>query len=60
MSYARARRRALAWERYVQKTGTRSKHKWHRGHLNAFWQATNVGRYAPIGIRRDPWMLRHE
>jgi len=47
----------MKWERYVQKTGTKSRHKWHSGHLCAFWQVTHVGRYVPIGVRRAPWML---
>lgn len=57
MSYARARRRYLAWERYVQRTGTRSRWKFHMAHSKAFMRCVETGRAYPRGVRREPWVL---
>lgn len=61
MSAARARRRLMAFERYRHRAlllGARpSLAVYSHGHAVAFHQAVHVGRYYPIGIRREPWIL---
>lgn len=61
MTAARARRRHMRHERYRHRAlllGARpSLGGASHAHAAAFWQAMHVGRWAPIGIRREPWTL---
>ncbi len=61
MSAARARRRLMRHERYRHRAlllGARpSLAVYSDGHATAFHQAVHTGRYYPIGIRREPWLV---
>lgn len=59
MSAGRARRRLLAWHRYVQRTGTYGRGTasgYHHGHVLAYDRVIFAGRPA-LGIRM-PWRPR--
>lgn len=59
MRVNRAKRRLMAWYRYVDHTGSVTTNSqlagYHRGHMKAYSDVMNAGRYAPIGIR-TPWV----
>jgi hypothetical protein len=61
MSYARAKRILMKWERYHKRFPQSGAwpigpERYHTGHLTAHSRAAYAGRYAPIGIR-DPYRL---
>lgn len=55
MRAAAAKRRWLAWCRYVEKTGSVSQSSWHngphQGEIKALSDHMRAKRYAPIGLR---------
>lgn len=63
MSAARARRRLMAHERYQRRAldlGARCALRnggTSEAHATWFWRAMAVGRWSPIGIRREPWTV---
>lgn len=58
MRVNRAKRRLLAWARYVRETGSAPSNPrlggYHRGHAMAYGDVTYARRWAPKGIR-EPW-----
>jgi len=59
----RAKRRWIAWCRYIQKTNSQANHlrDWgtniHAGQAKAYEDAMYAHRWAPIGVRQ-PWYPR--
>jgi len=65
MTYGRARRLLMRWERYHHRFPTSGAfqisqygERLHNGHAKAWERTTTVGRGVPVGIRRPPWDLR--
>jgi hypothetical protein len=62
MSYARTRRRLLAWRRYELRcervTHTIRMAHTYNGYVKTYAQANEQGRYSPIGVRDSSWIFR--
>ena len=58
MNASQAKRRLIRWMRYLdhtQSVPTRRSHAgYHNGHIKAYTNYMNAGRYSPNGIR-TPW-----
>lgn len=61
MRVSKAKRRWMKWQRYVNRTKTKSTHKYlagnHRGMVWAYDDAMFANRYVPKGAR-DVWLIR--